>query len=62
VYPFEIQKGNPLDFSLSVEEYAVKSGMMVNQTWGRSAHEWDKLKAGNIEKYGLAGKTLPLST
>jgi hypothetical protein len=51
--PFAIQKDNPLDFSLADDGYAVKGGMLINQKWDRSAHEWGEMRNGNIKKYGL---------
>jgi hypothetical protein len=51
--PFEIQKDNPLDFSLADDGYAVKGGMLINQKWDRSAHEWGEMRNDNIKKYGL---------
>jgi hypothetical protein len=51
--PFEIQKDNPLDFSLGEDSYTVKSGMLVNQRWDRSPGECDEMRSDNIKKYGL---------
>jgi hypothetical protein len=51
--PFEIQRDNPLNFSLTDEEYTVKGGILVNQKWDRSPAEIESVRQENLRKYGL---------
>jgi hypothetical protein len=52
--PFEIQRDNPLNFSLTDEEYTFKGGMLVNQKWDRAPAEVERVRQENLRKYGLS--------